>query len=88
MDMQQADIQATLRRLLEPKLKDLGLTNAEVPANESLLRSGILDSFAWMELLTQAESELGAELDLNELPVEELTSIQGLSAAFAKALSA
>lgn len=77
-----------LRDLLSPRLSALGLSQRDVKDDLSLTQSGVLDSFAMMELLAQAEESFGVQLDLDGLDVPSFTTLSGLAAAFAKATAA
>ncbi|MBP6391448.1 MAG: acyl carrier protein [Flavobacteriales bacterium] len=85
--MNEQEIRATIRTRLAPRLAEMGLSQEDVTDSMNLTQTGVLDSFALMELLSQVEQELGAELDFDTLTPEEFTSLRGLGAAFAKALA-
>jgi acyl carrier protein len=74
-----------LRALLAPRLAGLGLTQRDVKDDMSLTQSGVLDSFAMMELLARAEEAFGVQLDLDGLEVAAFTTLNGLAAALIKA---
>jgi acyl carrier protein len=84
--MTEESVRSRLRDLLAPRLQQLGLSQREVKDHLSLTQSGILDSFAMMELLAQAEEAFGVQLDLGALEIEGFTTINGLTEAFTKAL--
>jgi acyl carrier protein len=86
--MTEESVRRQLRDLLAPRLLQLGLSQREVKDGLSLTQSGILDSFAMMELLAQAEEHFNVQLDLGALEVADFTTLTGLSRAFAKALPA
>ena len=85
--MNEQEIRAAIRTRLAPRLAEMGLSQEDVSDGMNLTQTGVLDSFALMELLSQVEQELGAELDFDTLTPEEFTSLRGLGAAFAKALA-
>jgi acyl carrier protein len=74
-----------LRDLLAPRLQRMGLGQRDVKDDLSLTQSGVLDSFAMMELLAQAEEAFGVQLDLDGMEVAAFTTLKGLAAAFIKA---
>lgn len=78
-------IHQRIRRLLDERLAAMGLAPGDVGDSMSLTQSGVLDSFALMELLARIEGELGVQLDLDALSVEEFTTVRGLARAFEKA---
>lgn len=84
--MNEQEIRGRVRGLLDDRLKAMGLSADDVEDGMNLTQSGVLDSFALMELLGQLEDELGAQLDFDLLAVEEFTTVRGISRAFAKAL--
>jgi acyl carrier protein len=77
-----------LRALLAPRLAGLGLTQRDVKDDMSLTQSGVLDSFAMMELLAQAEEAFGKQLDLDGMEVQAFTTLNGLATAFINARGA
>ncbi len=83
--MDREEVKRRLRELLAPRLAGLGLSQRDVKDDLSLTQSGVLDSFAMMELLAQAEEAFGTQLDLDGLDVAEFTTLNGLAAAFSKA---
>lgn len=76
-----------IRTLLEPRLKELGMTQADLSDTASLTQTGVLDSFALMEVLAQVEGDLGVQLDFGALEMDAFTTIRGLGTSFAKALA-
>jgi acyl carrier protein len=78
-------IHQRIRVLLDERLAAMGLAPTDVGDSMSLTQSGVLDSFALMELLARIEGELGVQLDLDALAVEEFTTVRGLVRAFEKA---
>lgn len=80
-------IRDRIRTLLDERLATMGLSPGDVEDGMSLTRTGVLDSFALMELLAQLETELGVQLDLDALSEEEFTTVRGLGRAFTKALA-
>lgn len=74
-----------LRGLLAPRLAALGLGSGDVADTLNLTRSGVLDSFALMDLLAEAEALFGVQLDLDQLENEAFTSLKGMAKAFTNA---
>ena len=64
-----------LIEILEPRLKELGLTRMDIDRKTSLLEQGILDSISFLEFMMKIESEFNIELDFSELEPSEFTSI-------------
>jgi len=66
--------------LIQPKLKELGLTARDIDTKESLLNQGILDSMSFLEFIVDIESIFNIEFDFSELDPSEFTSIECLAA--------
>ena len=64
-----------LIEILEPRLKELGLTRIDIDNKNSLLEQGILDSISFLEFMIEIESQFNIELDFSELDPSEFTSI-------------
>lgn len=64
-----------LIEILEPRLKELGLTRMDIGRKTSLLEQGILDSISFLEFMMKIESVFNIELDFSELDPSEFTSI-------------
>jgi len=64
-----------LIEILEPRLKELGLTRMDIDRKTSLLEQGILDSISFLEFMMDIESKFNIELDFSELDPSEFTSI-------------
>lgn len=58
---------------------DLGLNVQAIGDDEALFTSGLIDSFALIELLSFLESELNYKIDLAELGIDELDTINALA---------
>lgn len=58
---------------------DLGLNVEAIGDDEALFTSGLIDSFALIELLSFLESELNYKIDLAELSIDELDTINALA---------
>lgn len=74
------DSEAGLRALV---LERLGL-DGDLPVDVDLVAEGLIDSFGFLELVVSLEDAVGAELDLEQLPVDDLTRL-GPLCAFAAA---
>lgn len=84
--MKELEIRARIRELLAERLATMGLSQSDVEDGMNLTQTGVLDSFALMELLARVEGELGVQLDFDLLSVEEFTTLRGMGRAFAKAI--
>lgn len=60
-------------------INDLGLNVDAIGDDEALFTSGLIDSFALIELLSFLESELNYKIDLAELSIDELDTINALA---------
>ena len=68
---------------LSEELALFGLDPAELEDGFDLRLAGIIDSLGFLELVTALEADLGTELDLGDLPPEELTVLGPLARAIA-----
>ena len=84
--MNESEVLIRLRALLKPRLAQLGVAEKDVADTLNLTRSGVLDSFALMDLLAEAETCFGVQLDLDVLAVEDFTSLRGMARSFANTL--
>lgn len=69
-------IVAKIRGFLE---SDMGLSLADVENESALFTSGLIDSFALLELLSFLESDLGVKIDIAELGIDDLDTINALA---------
>jgi acyl carrier protein len=69
-----------LRRMIHEWILRQGQAGEAAPLNEQsdLIASGALDSMGFIELLAYIESATGQKVDLQEVDVSALTSIDGL----------
>ena len=88
MSFNEVTVRERIRTALTPRLTEMGLTQAYVGDGMSLTQSGVLDSFALMELIGRLEQDLHVELDFESVEPEQFTTVKGLAAAFVKALTA
>ncbi|MBK6628080.1 MAG: acyl carrier protein [Flavobacteriales bacterium] len=88
MSFNEVTVRERIRAALTPRLTEMGLTQADVGDGMSLTQSGVLDSFALMELIGRLEQDLHVELDFEAVEPDQFTTVKGLTAAFVKALSA
>jgi acyl carrier protein len=75
--MTDKDPKALIRGFLE---KDLGLDLSSVSNDSPLFTSGTIDSFALLELMSFMEAEFGAKIDITDLSIEQLDTIDALVA--------
>lgn len=59
---------------------NMGIDLENIGDAEPLFTSGVLDSFALMELLAFMEQDLGADIDFTEIYIEKIDSIDSLAA--------
>ena len=57
-------VRRTLLRAIGPRLGRLGMTEADVTDDLDLLRSGLLDSLGFVDLVVAVEEEVGQQVDL------------------------
>lgn len=75
-----------VKKVMEKKIKireflqrNLGIDAQKLSDDDALFTSGIIDSFAFLEMLSFLEKDLGCKIDLVELNIEQLDSIEALS---------
>ncbi|HEX7131032.1 MAG TPA: phosphopantetheine-binding protein [Iamia sp.] len=82
---------AEIRQFLVVRLAELaaerGLGDVEIAEGFHFFDSGLLDSFGFINLLTDAEEEFSVEVDFTELDPEEFSTLDGLTATLAQATS-
>jgi len=64
--MNRTELQAQLLDRLGLRMERLGLAKHELTNDLDLVRSGVLDSLAFVELITELEVALGTQVDLEE----------------------
>lgn len=69
----------TKKKIRDYISNDLGIDISQVADGEPLFSSGLIDSFALVELLAFLESDLGAEIDIADIDIDQLDTIDGLS---------
>lgn len=63
---------------MEGKIAPLGLTLEDINSSMSLTQSGVLDSFGFLEFISEIEDEFDVEFDFGELDPSEFTTIASL----------
>ena len=76
--MEEDAIRSILRELIHKRTGTRELGEQELDDNVSLVDIGILDSFGFLELISELEEKIGVEPDFSEVEPDELTSINGL----------
>ena len=70
-------IKVRIREYLE---NDLGVNVSSIKDDDLLFTSGLIDSFALIELLSFLESEFSCKIDIAQLSLDDLDTIEALSA--------
>jgi acyl carrier protein len=73
------DVKKAICDIHRKVLLEMGYNLEEVPDDLDLLQQGIIDSLGILELITQLELRLQVNIDLEQLPAEELTLLGALS---------
>lgn len=80
---------AEIRQFLVLRLREIaaekGFGDVDVVDGFHFFESGLLDSFGFINLLTEAEEEFAVEVDFTELEPEEFSTLDGLAATLAGA---
>lgn len=59
--------------------EELGIDISSISNSGALFTSGVIDSFAFVEVLSFVEGEIGRQIDIAELSLEDIDSIEALS---------
>ncbi len=70
-----ADVHNLITKLYADSLAARGLEGQQLPDDFDLLSEGVIDSLGIMELIAAMETDLGLEIDFEELDPEELTIV-------------
>lgn len=77
--MNDKEIKEFLLERLENRLKIYGLTRNELKGDFDLVKSGLLDSMAFVSLIGDMEEQFGVEIDFESVKEDELfTTISGV----------
>ncbi|WP_028059334.1 acyl carrier protein [Candidatus Solirubrobacter pratensis] len=68
-------------------LGDLGLDGDALDDGFDLRMNGVIDSLGFLELKVALEQDLGFELDLSDLPADQLTVLGALARAIAQQIA-
>jgi acyl carrier protein len=77
--MDKQPIKRTVRNVLDKTLVFLGKNPENFSDTDDLLKSGALDSFAYLDFIGDLEDTLNIEIDVAALNEEMMISVQGLS---------
>lgn len=87
--MKSEELHGMITGKLHDKLVRLGMTSHELKKKTDLVRSGLVNSMEFVELVAGLEKELGVEIDYEtELEKEGFTTLGGLQSVFQKYLDA
>lgn len=78
MRPQAYNLRDLLLSLLKPAIDQAGITSEQLDDSFNLVESGLLDSIAFLNLITNIEQKLGVELALFDVDPQRLTSVGGL----------
>ena len=77
------ELRANIVQLLTDRLARMGMSENDLTEDLDLVRSGLLDSLAFIDLITALEKLAGKELDLDAaLDRQDATTIAGLKNLF------
>jgi acyl carrier protein len=60
--------------------RDLGIDVSGIADDAALFTSGTIDSFALLELMAFMEAEFGAKIEIADLSIDQLDTIDALAA--------
>jgi acyl carrier protein len=79
------ELRKQLMLVLQDKLTRLNIRESELGDSFDLVKSGLLNSLEFVDMVASLEKEFNTEIDFEEgLNSGELTTISGLSKAFLK----
>ncbi|WP_428241882.1 acyl carrier protein [Gynuella sp.] len=71
-----SDYQSKIR---EHIASELGIDLSSVNDSDPLFTSGLIDSFALIELLAFLEQELGADIDIADIDIDKIDTIDAIA---------
>jgi len=79
------DVEHFLKDYLKERLEMLGIGYGELKPGFDLVQSGLLDSMAFVDMVTAMEKHFGVEIDFeNEVGNSSFTTLKGLTVLFLK----
>lgn len=72
------NLRELLLTLLQPAIQQSGINAEQIDDGFNLVESGLLDSIAFLNLITTIEHQIGVELALFDVDPQKLTSLGGL----------
>lgn len=84
--MNEQEIKKLLLQLIDDRLLSFGIETGEVKQDFDLVRSGLLDSMTFVDLIGAMEEILKVEIDFEKIMEEEgLTTVSGIIDLFMQA---
>lgn len=81
--MERDHVQALIRQQLSDRLVRLGMGPGDLTDDLDLVRSGLLDSLAFIDLVAALENATGRQVDLEQaLEQDDATTVGGLQRIF------
>lgn len=81
--MERDHLQALIRQQLSDRLVRLGMGPSDLTDDLDLVRSGLLDSLAFIDLVAALENATGRQVDLEQaLEQDDATTVGGLQRIF------
>lgn len=81
--MERDHVQALIRQQLSDRLVRLGMAPGDLTDDLDLVRSGLLDSLAFIDLVAALENATGRQVDLEQaLEQDDATTVGGLQRIF------
>jgi acyl carrier protein len=73
-----SEIEKKILGILADRLDMLGINTSDVNKNDYLITTGILDSFSFLEFISDLEDQFSIEFDFGEMDPSEFTTIEAL----------
>jgi acyl carrier protein len=81
--MKEQEVKSILMDHLDGRLRLFGISPAELDGDFDLVRSGLLDSMAFVDLVGALEEKLGVQIDFEKVMEDErFTTVSGLLGLF------
>ncbi len=83
--MAETDLRRTISDRLAQRLVRLGLAPTDLPDDLDLVRSGVLDSLGFVDLIADLENATGKQVDLEQaLASDNATTVGSIVSLFAR----
>ncbi|MCF8233333.1 MAG: acyl carrier protein [Bacteroidales bacterium] len=83
--MKEKDIRQFVSEFLSKRLESVGLSAGDIRGSFDFIQSGLLDSMAFVDMISAMEEHFGVEIDFEEEVADNnFTNMKGLTQIFLK----